>query len=313
MTGAASRVVLGAGPIGLAVARHLADAGHEVTLVTRQGRPTGIAGVRSRAADLTDRAAAIAACAGAATVFHCAAPPYHRWPEEFPALQENILQASARAGAVLVVVENLYGYGVAGTLTEDLPLAATTRKGRVRADLTRRLFAAHAAGEVRAVVGRASDFVGAGVTASSLGDRVWPRLLSGKPVDWFGDPDAVHSFTHVPDLACALVRLASGETAWGRAWHVPSPRPRTPRDILAEAAELAGVPVPKLRQTPVWLLRAAGVFVPAARELPEMSYSFAQPFIMDHAAYDAAFGDTATPWRDVLSATLDWWRSRPPR
>ncbi len=301
-------VVFGAGPLGRAVAREALARGGRVRLVSRSGRGE-VAGAEAVPADAMDPSAAIAACRGADVVLQCAAPAYHRWPEAFPRLQENILQGAARAGAVLVAAENLYGYGVAGELDEALPLAATTRKGRTRAAMTARLFAAHAAGEVRVVAGRASDFFGPEVRASALGERLWRALLAGRPVAWFGDPDAPHSFTYAPDFARALVRLGGAEAAWGRAWHVPSPAPLSLRAVLARAAGRAGLPAPAIRRTPALALRAAGLFIPAAGEMVEMAYSYERPFVMHDAAYRAAFDVAPTPWDAALDATLAWWRA----
>ena len=39
--------------------------------------------------------------AGAAVVYHAAAPPYHQWPERFPPLNASVVAAaSAVAGAI---------------------------------------------------------------------------------------------------------------------------------------------------------------------------------------------------------------------
>jgi hypothetical protein len=57
-------------------------------------------------------------------------------------------------------------------MTEDLPLAATTVKGRTRAAMTAELLAAAEAGRVRLAIGRASDFFGpGGVTQGQLPPR----------------------------------------------------------------------------------------------------------------------------------------------
>jgi hypothetical protein len=84
-------------------------------------------------------------------------------------LQRGVLSAAERNGALLVSVENVYGYGSTGgrPMIEDLPLAATTVKGRTRAAMTRELLAAADAGRVRIAIGRASDFFGAGVTEAT--------------------------------------------------------------------------------------------------------------------------------------------------
>ena len=103
-----------------------------------------------------------------------------------------MLSAAERNGALLVSLENLYGYGpTAGkAMTEDLPLAATTVKGRTRAAMTQELLDAAEAGRVRIAIGRASDFFGAGITTgTTLGERVFANALAGKRADFIGNPD----------------------------------------------------------------------------------------------------------------------------
>ena len=299
-------VVLGAGPVGRAVAAELRrHPGTRVRIASRSGR--AVEGAEARAADLLDPLQAARACAGAATVTFAAAPAYTRWPQDFPALQDAAIRGAAAAGAVLVAVENLYGYGRAGTLREDDPLRATTRKGRVRAEMSGRLFAAHAAGEVRATAVRASDLFGPGMAVSALGERVWPSLIAGGPVGWIGDPDAAHSFTYLPDYARALVRAGAEPGAWGRAWHAPSPPDRTPREVIEHAARLIGRPAPPIRPMPRLVLRGLSLVSPLLREVAEMAYQFEAPFHMRADAWKAAFGDASTPWDDALRATLAAW------
>lgn len=307
MTTAPLHVIIGPGVLGQAIARALVQQGTRTRLVSRSGRDAGVVGVEVLAADVMQPDQARRACTDAAVVYQCAAPAYQNWEREFPTLQENVLQGVRQAGAVLVAAENLYAYGVAGSLSEDLPLIASTRKGRTRAALSKRLFAAHAGGELRAVAGRASDFFGPGVRMSAFGERVWPKLLAGKPVDWFGDPDAPHSLTYVPDFARALIRLGREEKAWGRAWHVPSPAPLTPRQVMERAAALARIDAPTIRIMPKWLLRGVGLFVPAAGEMVEMEYSYEAPFVIDDAAYLQTFGDRPTDWDTALLAIIAAW------
>lgn len=176
-------VVCGAGVLGREIARQLSTNGATVRLVTRSGTPL-IPGVEPVKADLSDPASAMAAAKNADAIYFCAAPPYQDWSRRFMALQDGAIAAARHSGAVLVAAENLYGYGVAGELTEALPLLAKTRKGVVRARMSHRLFEGSAARKIRAFSGRASDFFGPGVRQSSLGDRYWPNLLQGKPISW---------------------------------------------------------------------------------------------------------------------------------
>ena len=127
-------VVLGAGAVGSALAAALVENGTVPRVVSRSG--THVDGAVSVAADIGNRPTAIDVLSDASIVFHTAQPPYHRWVEEFPALQASIVAGCEAAGAPLIVIENLYGYGPVDTpMTEDLPLVATTRKGAVRAKM----------------------------------------------------------------------------------------------------------------------------------------------------------------------------------
>jgi len=302
----ASHVVLGAGPVGRAVVAALNTRGITPVVVTRGG--TAVAGATIRRADVNVPPQAAAAGAGAQVIFHCVQPPYHRWPQEFPALQASVVAAAGAAGALLVVAESLYGYGPSGVaLTEDMPLAATTRKGTVRAAMHRDLEAAHEDGRLRMVVGRASDFFGPGVDASAVGNRFFGPLVKGKAapqtIRVVGDPDRRHTYTYVADFGEALVRLAEDEGSWGRAWHVPNAPTVTTRVFATAAADVAGTQL-KLRAVKPWMLRIAGVFQPAAKEVIEMLYEFEHDFVVDDTAYATRFGQHATPLRDALAATV---------
>jgi nucleoside-diphosphate-sugar epimerase len=298
----ASHVVLGAGPVGRAVVTALAARGIEPVVLTRSA--TAVPGAISRRADLTDPARAAAAVAGARVVFQCASPGYHRWPAEFPALQQRAVDAAAAAGALLVVAENLYGYGpVAGPLTQDLPLAATTRKGAVRARMWRDLLAAHESGRLQVVAGRASDFFGPGVVGSAVGERFFRAIVRGKAAEVTGDPGRLHAYTYVADFGEALVRLSEEPASWGRAWHVPSAPAVSTRQFAEMAAEVAGTRA-RLRRLSRWQLALIGTFVPAIREIPEMLYEFERDWLVDHAAYAALLGDHATPLATAIRATV---------
>ena len=225
-------VVFGTGQVGQALAACLAGRGLAVRAVSRH-RPAALAdGIDWRAADAADPDAAADAAKGAAVVYQCLNAPYPRWPELFPPLQRGALAAAERAGALLVTLENLYGYGPTGgkAMTEDLPLAATTVKGRTRAAMTGELLAAAAAGRVRIAIGRASDFFGAGVTeGSTLGRRVFGNALAGQRADFIGNPELLHTYSYVPDIAAALATLGTDPRAVGEVWHLPGPQTGTDR------------------------------------------------------------------------------------
>jgi nucleoside-diphosphate-sugar epimerase len=209
---------------------------------------------------------------------------------------------------VLVTISNLYGYGpVDHPMTERDELAATGRKGRVRAQMWEEAKAAYDAGQVRVSEARASDFFGPGERSSHFG-RMIPSVLAGKTVRVIGDPDAPHSWTYVPDVARTLVTLARDERAWGRAWHVPTNPPLSQREAATALAAVAGLPAPQVRGVPAWTLRVAGVASPMIRELREVAYQFEGLFVLDSSTATQTFGLEPTPMREALGATLMSWR-----
>lgn len=304
-------VVFGAGQVGRALSARLVGLGLATRVVSR-GRPTALTdGVQWHAADASDPAAATHAAHGAAVVYQCLNAPYTDWPRSFPALQRGVLTAAERTGALLVTLENLYGYGpTAGRpMTEDLPLAATTAKGRTRAAMTRELLAAADAGRVRITIGRASDFFGAGVTESSLGERVFANAVAGKRADFIGDPDLLHTYSYVPDIAAGLAMLGTDERAVGGVWHLPGPETATTRQILDLLADHVGHPV-GVRSMPKLAVRALGRVNPMMRELAEMLYEFDEPFVLDTGKYESTFGTVATPLAAAILATVTWYQDR---
>lgn len=302
-------LIIGAGPVGSATALRLAADGQQVRIITRSGTGPDAEGIEKVAADAADPDRLSGLAAGAAVVYNCASPPYHRWPQDWPPLAASVLAAAEHAGAVLVTMSNLYGYGpVAHPITEQDALAATGPKGQVRAAIWAQALEAHQAGRVRAAEARASDFFGPGVRGQSpIGERSIPRLLAGRPVAVLGDPDAPHSWTYLPDIAATLVTLGVDGRAWGRAWHVPTTAPMSQREICTALARLAGAPEPTLRLVPRWLIRAGGLTNPYLREFREVAYQFNATFVVDSSAFTSTFGTGPTPAGQALAATLTWW------
>jgi nucleoside-diphosphate-sugar epimerase len=303
-------VIVGRGPVGTATAARLLELGEAVRVISRSAGPVP-AGAEHVALDASGSDALAAAARGAVAVYNCANPAYHRWATDWPPLSSSLLHAAEVTGAVLVTMGNLYGYGPTDApMTEDTPLAARTVKGRVRNAMWHEALARHAAGRVRVTEARASDFFGPGVADQGHIARVTPRLLAGKRVQVLGDPDAPHSWTYVPDVARTLVRLATDERAWGRAWHVPTVPPRSQRQMAEAVAAAAGSPPARVGRVPWSMVRMAGLVQPGTRAILELRYQFDRPFVLDSSRYAATFGDSPTAYDEQLAQTAAWWLER---
>jgi nucleoside-diphosphate-sugar epimerase len=304
-------VVFGTGQVGLALVARLAEMGVDVRAVSRH-RPVSLPdSVDWRAADATDHESASDAAKGASVVYQCLNAPYTQWPRRFPPLQRNVLAAAQRADALIVTLENVYAYGPTGgaPMTEDLPLAATTSKGRTRAAMTAELLAASAAGRVRVAIGRASDFFGPGVTETTLGRRVFANAVAAKRADFIGNPDLAHTYSYVPDVAAGLATLGTDERAVGEVWHLPGPETVTTRAVLDLVVTDVGHPV-AIRNVGKLTMRALALVNPLMRELAEMSYEFEQPFVLDTSKYTSTFGAAGTSLDTAVKETVAWYRTR---
>jgi nucleoside-diphosphate-sugar epimerase len=222
-----------------------------------------------------------------------------------------VLTGAARAGARLVVLDNLYAYGPprGQRLVETMAAHPTSAKAATRAAMTDALLHAHRTGRVEVAIGRASDYFGPGATQAALGETVFGRALTGGTAQVMGDPDQPHTYSYTPDVAAGLATLATAPGTTGRIWHLPVPVTRTTRQLVEEVYRLAGHR-PHLVAAGRTALLAIGLLQPAMREYRHTLYQFTAPWVVDDSLFRAAFGDCSTPLSEALEATLRWYRDR---
>lgn len=303
-------VVLGTGPLGLAVARRLARDGRRVRALNRSGRAELPDTVEVMAADAADAASLGATFSGATVVYHCASTPYHTWPKRLPPIMTATIEAAAAGDARIVYGDNLYAYGpVSGPLTEELPYRPKGRNARTRAELASALMHADETGRVRAAIGRASDFFGPDVLVSQVGERMFGAAVAGKPASVLGNPDMPHTYTFIDDFAKALVALGEHEQALGEVWHVPNAETVSTRAFVERLfAELGAEP--RMRVMPSAVLALLALTSPTLRAVREVVYQLEQPFVVDHSKFAQAFGADPTPQPEAIRQTLAWYQRR---
>lgn len=304
-------VLFGAGQVGLRLAQRLLEARKRVRIAKRSsaGAPAGAEVIAGDAADPQFCAQAVA---GAVAVYHCMNPPYDArlWAEFVPKWMENLVAAAGRAGARLVVLDNVYMLGRPGGrhLSEDTPPNPCSRKGEIRARTAERLFEAHRRGEVRATSGRASDFYGPGGTLTHVGDAFWRPALAGGRGMVLVDPDAIHTYHYIPDVAAGLMALGCApEDACGRPWMLPCAPAGTLRELVARFSRALGREI-RIRAAPRWMVKVAGIFVPLAREVEEMMYQWEEPFVIDDRRFRERFGQQPAALEEAAAATVAWAR-----
>jgi nucleoside-diphosphate-sugar epimerase len=299
-------ILFGYGAVGQAVVQQLSDAGRPVT-VAQRSRPAALPPLATYlACDVKDLAATKTAVAGASAVICAIGLTYDSaiWSCDWPVVMGNLLEACTAAGARLVFVDNLYMYGPqTQPLTEDMALTTYGIKPRIRAEITKMWQAAHAAGKVKVVAVRASDFYGPGVTQSVLGETGLAAMAKGKPALLLGAADLLHDLAYVPDVARATITLLDAPMdAYGQAWHVPCAPTRTYRQVLQIGADALGQKL-KFSGLPPIMLGLLGLFMPILREMKEMRFQSDRPYHVDASRFAKRFWSDATPFEVGVAKT----------
>lgn len=297
-----NHVVVGSGPVGSSIARLLADQGEHVRMITRSGGGPTHPLIERIAADASDAGRLTELTAGAETLYNCANPRYTDWEKLWFPLNDAMIAAAKAAGAVYVITGNLYVYGPqpGGHMTENSPLAAVGRKGKVRIKMWRDALASG----VRTVEVRGSDYLGAGAIGV-FSSVLLPAISSGRTAYAPANVDLPHSFTYTGDMAGTMIALAHDERAWGRAWHAPTAPAITVRSLADRYCDLVGKPHLTIRKLPRFVMRTAGLVHPMSRELAEMDYQFHAPFHLDSSLTERTFGLSPTPIEVGIRETAD--------
>ncbi|WP_234047982.1 Rossmann-fold NAD(P)-binding domain-containing protein [Streptomyces liliifuscus] len=294
-----SHVIVGRGAAASKTALLLAEDGERVRMISRTGGGPDHPLIDKVAADATDTDRLTELTEGADTLFTTAAPPYHRWPEQFPILSASLLSAVRRTEAAYVMLGNLYAYGpVSGPITPDFPLAATGPKGRSRA----RAWEEAAASGVKVTEVRAAQFYGAGaVSVFSL--MVQRQVMEGRLALVPQELDVPHSYSGIGDTARTLVAASRNEQAYGRAWHVPTST-LSVRELAGRLADLAGAPKPRMEEMAERDLTLLAFTEPFWAEMHEVLTKPGHPFVIDYSETEKILGVSATPVNDVLREVI---------
>ena len=296
--------VLGAtGGAGRSIAEELIRQDHRVRTVNRTG--TRLPGAEDAlAADIETADGAMTAVAGSDVVYLAAQPPYDKWEGRFPAMLRNVLDAVERHGVKLVMVDNLYMYGPGSSpMTEESPMRADDKKGKVRVEMVQILDAAIERG-VRVTSGRASDYFGPDSGNSTVTALAIEPALEGKAPKWMGRTDVAHSLAYLPDVARAYVTLGTDERADGHHWVLPHIATVSGAEFLDAVTAAAGLPASKGRISKPMLMMAAP-FHAISRESLAIYYQWDQPFVADSSRFESTFGPfERTPLSQAVAVTL---------
>ena len=302
------------GAIGRAVAPELERRGIPFRVVGRDKAKLAAAfGQMAHAqvfdADLTDLRSAGAAARGVDTIIYAVGVPYTAF-QLHPAMMRTAIEAAASMQvARLVLVSNVYAYGVPRTarVSETHPREPQTRKGKLRKEQEDLVLEAHRQGRLRGLIVRLPDFYGPHADLS-LANPILRAAIAGKTADWLGPVNAPHEFLYVPDAGPAIADLAGCAECYGEAWNLAGAGEINAMDFITRAYRAAGRG-PKYRSVGRGMLKIMGWFSPLYRELPEMVYLQETPVLLDDGKLEAKFGPLRkTSYDEGIRRTLEWMR-----
>lgn len=222
-----------------------------------------------------------AAARGADLIVNGLNPPaYHNWDRLIPEITASVLAAGKASGATLLVPGNVYPYGVEpGPWNADTPHRPVSRKGAIRAEMEARYHDAASQGQ-RTIILHAGDFLQPGAEQNVMNKIILGKLAKGR-ITALGDPDALHAYAYLPDMARAAVALAElGEDLPTYADIPFAGHAFTITDLASRISRILGRPM-KVSRFPNWIFTLASPFWELARELREMLYLSSYPHQLD--------------------------------
>ena len=305
--GRTALVIGAAGGIGGEAAAALARHGWTVRGLTRRPMPAR-AGLDWVSGDAMVAADVARAAQGVSLIVHAANPPgYKDWEKLVLPMLDNTIAAAKAEGARILLPGTVYNFGleVFPLIDEIAPQSPTTRKGKIRVEMERRLKAASAQGTPVLIV-RASDFFGPHAGNNWFGQLV---IKPGSPLKSVTEPAAkglAHAWAYLPDLAETMARildradrLAAFEVfhfgghllAWG--------------EMAASVRRVTGKPKLPVMGFPWWLVVALSPVVRVFREMAEMRYLWREPMVLDDRKLRVFLGDVPhTPLDRAVEASL---------
>ncbi|SDA36390.1 Nucleoside-diphosphate-sugar epimerase [Sphingomonas sp. NFR15] len=305
-------LVIGAtGGIGGEVARALHARGWEVRALHRdpsrasQSNPD----LHWTAGDAMDQASVQRAAAGIRVIVHAVNPPgYRNWSGLVLPMLDNTIAAAVRNEARVLLPGTVYNYGpdAGDAVDEHAPQNPLTRKGRIRAEMERRLEQATARG-AKALVVRAGDFYGPRSGNTWFAQGMVPTAGPLKRIFNPARAGTGHAWAYLPDLAETMARLLErrDELADFDSFQFGGTWVEDNRDFAEAIRTAAGRPRIPIYPFPWPLVHLLAPFNETAREMREMTYLWRSPLRLVDGKLRNFLGEVpATPLAEALRTTL---------
>ena len=196
--------------------------------------------------------------------------------------------AAAKAhGAVHLFPGNIYHYGstLPDTLTPETLARPDHQKAHIRVQMEQLFADAAKSDDVQTIMLRAGDFFGGDGTGSWFDLVICNKVTSGK-MTYPGNPDIVHAWAYLPDMAKAFVGLAERAPTLSAFENFHFEGHNITGKQMHQAIEAVMGKKIKRGSLPGFIIKIMGWFNPQMREVHEVFYQWNTP----HAVKDEGLG-----------------------
>lgn len=304
------QTILGSGgAIGQELAKALKTFTSDIRLVSRHPEKVNDTD-RLMSADITIKKELEKAVEGSDVVYVTVGFPYSYkvWAEKWPGFIKNVISVCENNDCKLVFFDNIYMYDknhLSG-MDEDTPINPPSKKGEIRAQISKWIMDATETGKLKALIARSADYYGPSIQGTSiLTETVFDPLAKGKKANWLGSVNHKHSFTFTPDAGKATALLGNTQSAYGQIWHLPTAsNPMTGQQWIEKVAQELDVKS-KYQVAPKFLVRILGLFMPIMRESVEMLYQYDRDYVFDSTKFEEKFDFSPTPYEKGISQVIE--------
>jgi nucleoside-diphosphate-sugar epimerase len=251
-----------------------------------------------------------AAAVNADLIVHAVNPPgYRNWAGTVLPMIDNTVAAAKAAGARILLPGTVYNYGPDAfpLLAETSAQNPKTRKGKIRAEMERRLHAASEEG-VPVLILRAGDFFGGrNVSSSWFAQGLVKPGRKLRSITYPGPHRVGHAWAYLPDMAETAARLLmrADDLAPFETFHFGGHWLEQGIEMADAIRYAARKPDLKVKRLPWFVLTLLSPFVETFREMREMRYLWKRPVKLDNSKLVAFLGhEPHTPLDIAVRTTL---------
>src|SRR5215471_7185707 len=303
-------VVGASGGIGSETALAFSRHGWKIRAFSRtKGSASGSSGWEWVKGDALDRASVLAASQGVRAIVHAVNPPgYRNWDKLILPMIDNTIAAGKASGARILLPGTIYNYGPDAfpVLREESPQNATTRKGKVRVELEKRLKDAARQG-VHSLIVRFGDFFGPKPGNNWFSQSMVHPNRPLKSITYPGKNGVGHDWAYLPDAGEAFAQLMErdGELEDFASFHFRGLWDKDGTEMVAAIRRVTGKRSLAVKALPWFLFKLASPFNETLRELYATRPLWTTPIQLDNARLVRLLGrETNTDLDLAVETTL---------